>query len=342
MVNYESFQRLIDCGRYPNLISQTDIDNVKTIEEAQSELLSSKNRLGSGVCFRRDLNSGDDTVKSYYGFYFSLPTGVPEWQSLATNQVYSSPLFNFLGGYRVLFFDPSNPTEVYQEQIDFEPIMLFSKSVEELCRFVQNITNTYDTSELHEVLSGIDGLSPENYNDFALNYLIFDKNKSSVQLHLYKSLDNEDNCKDFMKKITKSDTSQFAKNVDGIFTLMSTRFVDPNSHAHIAIEFGTEGVENPDGIYQKIGFATMPRTKKTAPEGSQPSDNYGKYMNLRDQYFTSLHATTKDAASYTFMPTDWESELNQWEDEDSNVFGTLMVEATPTGSRTTICYGFDS
>ena len=350
MVDLESLERLISANDYPHLVSQVDVDNIRSIVNAHPSLFEKSwdergsKRRDSGAVFIREyiqdpLNGLKDVdIKNLYGFFFTATAQVGQYQSYGDSYVHRNPILNYFLGNRVLVFDADNPTEVYEEHIDFETFPMFSASRKYICEFVSALTGNQDTSSLESILDKIDSLDPstEDDFDFSLNYLVHKKYNNSVELHLYKSSNDDTGVEDIIADVAGSKRTKFFNNSKSSVTCMGDNYTDDNTNVLIDITFGQEGLE------KNFGQSMMPMKKRNAPTGTLSTDNMQQYNEYRNNHNSSMVRMSDNLDNYQWLPEGWKKELQTWEDcrWTENVFATFKVNAKHEGNTFRLAYGF--
>ncbi len=350
MVDLESLQRLTDSKTYPHLVSGVDVDNIRKIVDANPSLFSKSweengsKRRDSGAVFIREYKQDpinglkDVEVKSTYGFFFNASSGTGEYNLWGSNHVYRNPILNYYMGSRVLVFDPENPTEIIEEHLDFDTFPMFSASRKYICDFVGELTGNNDTGDLLEILNDIDSLSPATEGDFdlALNYMIFKKKTNSVEIHLYKSHDNQENILKIVEKMGKSNRTKFYNNCKSTLELLDQSYNTDNVNCLIDITFGPEGVE------KNFGQSLMPTRKRDAPLGTEATDNFEKFSSYKNDHISAMRLLNEQYDNNFWLPDNWRAELDRWEDSQytQNVFAVHKVNTRHEGNTFRLAYAF--
>lgn len=351
MVDFGSLEKLVKSNDYPHLVSQTDVENVRKIVDANPSLFSKawnergSKRRDSGCIFVRQYTqsptSGLKNVKvdTLYGFFFKAPTGITEWQPYGKDVIHRNPIFNYFMGNRFLAFDAENPTEIVEEHIDFEIFPMFPASIKHLCNLIGDLVGNPNTSELESIFSGIDNLAdPELKDSYDLSptYLIHNRLKNSVEILLVRNDDNVGTVKDLLANVAGSKRTKMYLSASNTIDVMDSLYIDENTYVNVSITFDSNGVQ------KKFGQNVLPKKKKDAPAGTTAQDNFTKYQYYKQCHIDSLSSIAQSTENCSWLPEGWAPELNNWENSTSteNLFATFQVSTEHEGNSMRVAYGF--
>lgn len=351
MVDFGSLEKLVKSNTYPHLVSQTDVENVRKIVNANPNLFSkawndrgSKRRDSGCIFIRQYVQSPTDglanvNVDTLYGFFFKAPTGITEWQPYGKDVIHRNPIFNYFMGNRFLAFDPANPTEIVEEHIDFEIFPMFPASIKHLCRLIGDLVGNPNTSELESVFSGIDNLAdPESLDAYDLSptYLIHNRVNNSVEIHLVRNDDNVGTVKDFLANVAGSKRTKMYLTTNNTIDVMDPLYNDENTYVNVSITFDSNGLQ------KKFGQSVMPKKKKDAPAGTSAQDNFNKFQYYKQCHIDSLSTISESTEHYSWLPEGWGSELSNWENslQTENLFAAFQVSTQHEGNSMRVAYGF--
>ena len=167
MVDLENLIKFSNSGQFPNLLTISDVDNIKEITDTHNLLPSRMGILKT------------DTEPTKYGFEFKIPSGVEQYQ-LPDGEVINNKIFKYLLHEQAVFYEGGKPDVPVEEYLQYEPVPLFAPTIESLCQLATNITGNNDTSKLSELLYLLVETGSDEY-DYELNTTIVSKPNWSIK-----------------------------------------------------------------------------------------------------------------------------------------------------------------
>lgn len=334
MVDLENLSIVSNSGRFPNLLNNTDIDNIRQIVDAHPDLFNGSNKIDNGGALFKTLKSDGSTEPTKYGFRFSIPTGLTQYQ-FWDGTISDNKLYQYLAGEKGLYFEAGKPDAPVEEHIAFEPIPLFKPTIEALCQLATEYTGNTDTTSLSDFLSLLDNILT-TVTDYQISYMVINRSNKSFKIGLDKTSDSVVSDDLFTAMGTRSNTKVY-QSCQSVSGMVDKVIADPHSKVDLLIEF------NSTGLVKEMGYAMTVVRKKGAPKGTSPQDNIGLFNERVASHNSSIELIAFNAKYFDWLPDSWVDEISQWETASNieAIYGATVLTAEKEGTRTQLQYGFD-
>ena len=321
MVDLDNLVTIANSGKYPNLFNSSDVDNIRGIVDVYSDIAS--NNFDNGCAISNSTKKGNR-----YGFRYEIPTGISQYQffdgSIADNKV-----FSYLKGFKAVYFQNS----VFDfEIVDFEPIPLFSATIDAICELATEVTGNSDTTSLRGLLDVLENITSEEH-DYEITSMIFSKINQSIRIGLDKKSTVSVSDELFKYIGTRSNTKVY-QNIQGLTYSLDDILDDwEKNSVQMYIEF------NSTGLVKSLGYGIYPRWKKDAVHGTTAHDNFATYTERNQSHKDSVVTITSESKTRSWLSTEWVDEISNWENEPKAIFAALVVTADAEGISSELTYG---
>ncbi len=311
MVDLENLIKFSNSGQFPNLLTISDVDNIKEITDTHNLLPSRMGILKT------------DTEPTKYGFEFKIPSGVEQYQ-LPDGEVINNKIFKYLLHEKAVFYEGGKPDVPVEEYLQYEPVPLFAPTIESLCQLATNITGNNDTSKLSELLYLLVETGSDEY-DYELNTTIVSKPNKSIRIGLKKVCNATVSAEVFKYLGTRSNTKLY-QSLQSASDLTSDILLDENNNAEIFVKFDSTG------LVKELGYSLAPRYEKSNNQYSE-----GESLNKE-----ALHTETiSRVKSGSWIPSAWSEEIFTWESHYPDaVYAYNILTANADGFKVEILYGY--
>lgn len=324
MVDLDNLVTVANTNKYPNLFNSSDVDNIRSIMDTYPDMFSSNFDNGCAL-------SNSTSLGNRYGFRYEIPTGINQYQffdgSIAENKV-----FPYLKGFKAVYYQNS----VFNfELVDFEPIPLFSATIDAICELATEVTGNSDTDSLRGLLDLLENITSEEH-DYEVSTMIFSKVNQSIRIGLDKVSSVSVSDEVFKYLGTRSNTKAY-QNIQGLTYSLDTLLDDwEKNSVQMYIEF------NATGLVKSLGYGIYPRWKKDAVHGTTAHDNFATYTERHALHRDSVATISSESKNKNWMPSDWIEELNEWENEPKGILAELVVTANGDGVTSELAYGIQT
>ena len=311
MVDLENLIKVSNSGQFPNLLTTSDVDNIKEIGETHNLLPS---RIG--------IWKTDPTEPTKYGFESTVPGGVEQYQ-LPSGRIIDNKLFKYLIHEKGVYYEAGKPDTPITEYMFVEPVPLFSATIESLCQLAQDVSGNSNTSKLRELLNLLEEVQSD-ITDYELNTIIISEPNKSLKVGLIK-VSNALVPTDVFKFLGTRSNTKLYQALQSASDLTSEILLDQYNNVEIFVEF------NSTGLVKELGWALAPRFLKN--DKPYDDDILGK-----EQLHIDTVSKIKDGM---WMPELWKDEISAWENHSHDaVCGLNILTATAEGFKTEILYGY--
>jgi hypothetical protein len=336
MVELERLERVQQSGKYPNLITSTDVDNVKKITEANPSLFAyswsdkRSTRKDSGVNFSK---KSDGTT--LYGFWFKTQSGTGTYR-LWDGHIIHNNLLNYSFDIIGYFFNADDMNCPEEEHITLDSIPLFEPSIASLCSLVTEITGNQSVGDLKRALDSVKNIDDLTELDYTINYLRINRKKQTIEIGLEKS-ENDISFSPLVEKVTSEGTLA-RTNCSAVSDLIEGDFVreDGDNETTILIKCG------PEGLYEETSFVISTTWSKLAPSGTSSKDNYKVFQQRSASHANFVSNSSDICTRNRWLDTHIKNEIITWEDDDllETVYGVTILTVSALGTDTEIIYGY--
>tara|TARA_B100001939_G_scaffold256825_1_gene223742 strand:- start:3574 stop:4650 length:1077 start_codon:yes stop_codon:yes gene_type:complete len=336
MVELERLERVQQSGKYPNLLTSTDVENIKAIVESNPSLFAygwsdkRSTRRDSGATFSK---RSDGT--NLYGFWFNHPSGTGNHR-LWDGHILRNNLFNYSSEEIGYWFSADDLTYPEEEHISLDSVPLFEPSIMNLCSLASEITGRTQVADLKDALDLIKNIDNLEDLDYTINYIIVNKKRQTLEIGLEKNA-NETRFTPLVEHLTTEGTGA-RRNCIAVSELIQGDFLSESGDnvTSFTLKYG------PGGLPEETTFVISTTHSKLAPVGTSPQDNY-KIFQLRSASHRNFVCGTSNICNeYGWIKEVIKNEIDIWEDEDllENVYGVTKITANESGTVTEIIYGF--
>ncbi len=336
MVELERLERVQQSGKYPNLITSTDVDNVRKITEANPSLFAyswadkRSSRRDSGANFSK---KSDGTT--LYGFWFESQSGTGTYR-LWDGHVIHNNLLNYSFNVIGYFFSADDFNCPEEEHITLDSIPLFEPSIMSLCSLVTEITGRHSVGDLKKALDSVKNVDDLTELDYTINYLRINRKKQTVEIGLEKS-ENENSFSTLIEHVTP-EGSLARTNCRAVSELIQEDFLrdDGDNETTILIKYG------PDGLYEETSFVISTTWSKRAPDGTKPTDNYQVFQQRSTSHSNFVSNSMTICNEDGWIDSHIKDEIITWENDDllETVYGVTVLTVSALGTDTEIMYGY--
>lgn len=336
MVELERLERVQQSGKYPNLITSTDVDNVRKITEANPSLFAygwsdnRSTRRDSGANFSK---KSDGTT--LYGFWFTPKFGTGTYR-LWDGHVIRNNLLNYSFDVIGYFFSADDVNCPEEEHITFDSIPLFEPSIMSLCSLVTEITGRHSVGDLKRALDSVKNVDDLTELDYTINYLRINRKNQTVEIGLEKN-ENENSFSTLIEQVTPEGTLS-RTNCIAVSDLIEQDLLsdDGDNETTILIKYG------PNGLYEETSFVISTTYSKLAPEGTTPKDNYKVFQERSASHSNFVSNTMSICNECRWIDSHIKDEIITWENDDllETVYGVTILTVSALGTDTEIMYGF--
>ena len=336
MVELERLERVQQSGKYPNLITSTDVDNVKKITEANPSLFAyswsdkRSTRRDSGALFSK---KSDGTT--LYGFWFVPQSGTGTYR-LWDGHVIKNNLLNYSFNVIGYFFSADDLNCPEEEHISLDSVPLFEPSIMSLCSLVTEITGRQSIGDLKRALDSVKNVDDLTELDYTINYLRINRKKQTVEIGLEKS-ENENSFSTLIEKVTPEGTLS-RTNCSAVSNLIEGDFLsqDGDNETTILIKYG------PEGLYEETSFVISTTYSKLAPSGTKPTDNYQVFQQRSVSHSNFVSDSLYKCNNYRWIDEHIKDEIITWEDDEilETIYGVTILTVSASGTNTEIMYGY--
>ena len=336
MVELERLEKVQQSGKYPNLLTTTDVENVKAIVEANPSLFAygwsdkRSTRRDSGATFSKKSNG-----TTLYGFWFNSQSGTGNHR-LWDGHILRNNLFNYSSEEIGYWFSADDLTYPEEEHISLDSVPLFEPSIMNLCSLASEITGRTQVADLKNALDIIKNIDDLEQLDYVINYIIVDRKRQTLEIGLQKSA-NETTFIPLVEHLTTEGTGA-RRNCVAVSELIQKDFVSESGDnmTSLTLKYG------PGGLPEETTFVISTTYSKLAPLGTSPQDNYQIFQSRSASHKNFVCGTASICKEYGWINEDVENEIDIWEDDNllENVYGVTKITANESGTITEIIYGF--
>ena len=308
MVDLESLVKFSNSGQFPNLLTTSDVDNIREIN-----LLPS----------RMGMFKTNPTEPTKYGFESTVPSGTEQYE-LPDGQILNNKVFKYLLHEKGVFYEAGKLDAPIEEYLQYEPVPLFAPTIDSLCQLATDVTSYSDTTKLKELLNLLENTGSDEY-DYELNTTIISKPNQSLRIGLKKISNATVSAEVFKFLGTRSNTKLY-QSLQSASDLTSDILLDENNNAEIFVEF------NSTGLVKELGYALSPRYEKRKNEYLE-----GETVN-KELLHTETISKIKNGS---WIPDIWKDEISAWEHHYHDaLYAMNILTATADGFKVEILYGY--
>ena len=335
MVELELLEKVQRSGEYPNLLTSTDVDNIKLIVESNPSLFAypwydkRSNRRDCGVAISKTL--GGSTL---YGFGFDVVKQNSVYK-LWDNHILRSNLFAHIFDSKIYFYDPSDPSSPEEEHISFDSVPIFQPSINMICGIASEITGRQSVGDLQNLLQIIQNVEELDDLDYTLTYMRINRKRQTIKFDFEKN-DNNNTFTDIVESLT-SEGSIARINCSGLAGIVASEILsDENTTTSMTITYG------PGGLSEEISFSLSTIWSKLAAPGTSPQDNYTVFRERSVSHTNFVHGTSNMFTNQNWITSDISNEISTWEDNTilENIYAVTTISASESGVGTELIYGF--
>ena len=248
MVDLDSLTKFSESGQYPDLLNNSDVEGVKEILEAHPDIFSPRLDRELGII------KTSPTKPNRYGFKFDVPTGIDQVQ-LFDGTILQNAIFKYLCSDKAVYFEDGSTDTPIEEYLFFEPVPLFSATIEALCQLTTEITGNSDTSKLTELLNLLEDVVSNNYE---IATLILSKVNKTIRIGLHKSSDTVVSTEVFKFLGTRSNTKIY-QSCQSVSMVTEEILLNYDNRVELFFEF------NSTGLVKELAYGSVSYTHLTLP-----------------------------------------------------------------------------
>jgi len=311
MVDLDSLTKFSESGQYPDLLNSSDVERVKEILEAHPDIFSPRLDRELGII------KTSPTKPNRYGFKFDVPTGIDQVQ-LFDGTILQNAIFKYLCSDKAVYFEEGSTDTPIEEYLFFEPVPLFSATIEALCQLTTEITGNSDTSKLTELLNLLEDVVSNNYE---IATLILSKVNKTIRIGLHKSSDTVVSTEVFKFLGTRSNTKIY-QSCQSVSMVTEEILLNYDNRVELFFEF------NSTGLVKELAYGLYPRYNK-------------QEENFNMTHTASVSTVVTKSKTHSWLPDKWIDEISTWENHHPDaVYGVTILTGKLDGNQTELMYGY--
>ena len=319
MVDLDNLTKFSKSGQYPDLLNSSDVERVKEILEAHPDIFSPRLDRELGII------KTSPTKPNRYGFKFDVPTGIDQVE-LFDGTILQNAIFKYLCSDKAVYFEEGNTDTPIEEYLFFEPVPLFSATIEALCQLTTEITGNSDTSKLTELLNLLEDVVA---NDYEIATLILSKVNKTIRIGLHKRSDTVVSTEVFKFLGTRSNTKIY-QSCQSVSMVTEEILLNDNNRVELFFEF------NSTGLVKELAYGLYPRYNKNY---NLPIE--GENFNKEVLHTATVSTVVTKSKTHSWLPDKWIDEISTWENHHPDaVFGVTILTGKLDGNQTELMYGF--